>query len=227
MKIDHILLNIPHSSTIIPVNTWEGDISRCVQEWTDLHTDTLFAPSEPCAERVAPVIFPVSRFFCDAERLTDDPMEDIGQGIYYTDFEECHRENDDILCQYATQLHTWHRNLLGDYIKEDTLLIDCHSFPSKVAPGIHINIGFNNDWSRPSDELIQMVKEHFEASAYRVGINTPYSNSITPPSEHPYSSFMIELNKSIYMNEASGMMHPHATLLQNMIIQLYQKLLGF
>ena len=38
---------------------------------------------------------------------------------------------------------------------------------------------------------------------------------------------MIELNKSIYMNEASGMMHPHATLLQNMITQLYQKLLGF
>ena len=72
-----------------------------------------------------------------------------------------------------------------------------------------------------------MVKEHFEANAYRVGINTPYSNSITPPSEHPYSSFMIELNKSIYMNEASGMMHPHATLLQNMITQLYQKLLGF
>lgn len=38
---------------------------------------------------------------------------------------------------------------------------------------------------------------------------------------------MIELNKSIYMNEASGMMHPHATRLQNMINQLYQKLLGF
>ena len=135
MTFNHIVLNIPHSSTIIPVNTWEGDISRCVQKWTDLHTDTLFVPSEPCAEKVTSVIFPVSRFFCDAERLTDDPMEDIGQGI-----------------------------------------------------------------------------------------NTPYSNSITPPSKHPYTSFMIELNKSIYMNELSDM-NPHATQLQNTIQQLYPKLL--
>lgn len=26
MTFNHIVLNIPHSSTIIPVNTWEGDI---------------------------------------------------------------------------------------------------------------------------------------------------------------------------------------------------------
>ena len=46
-----------------------------------------------------------------------------------------------------------------------------------------------------------LIKEYFEKAGYNVGINSPYSNSLTPPSEYEYKSFMIEVNKSIYLDK--------------------------
>lgn len=197
IMVDKIVLNIPHSSTILPVNTWEGDITPHIKKWTDFHTDRLFTPNN--TKEVTPVIFPVSRFFCDVERLYDDPLEKDGQGIYYTHFEECKRNED--LKDYAMGLWQSHMNLLSSLItSNDTLLIDCHSFPSDLS-GVDICIGYNNDWSKPSDELLNHIKEYFEKAGYSVGINSPYSNSLTPPSTYKYKSFMIEVNKSIYLDK--------------------------
>jgi hypothetical protein len=41
--------------------------------------------------RIHPVAFPWSRFFCDVERLENDPLEKSGQGIVYTSFEGINR----------------------------------------------------------------------------------------------------------------------------------------
>lgn len=195
--VDKIVLNIPHSSTILPVNTWEGDIMPHINKWTDFHTDKLFIPKN--TKEVTPVIFPISRFFCDVERLIDDELEANGNGIYYTRFEDCKRNED--MKPFAMALWQGHINLLTSLItSNDTLLIDCHSFPAELS-NVDICIGYNNDWSKPSDELLGHIKQYFEKAGYSVGVNEPYANSLTPPSVYQYKSVMIEVNKNVYLDK--------------------------
>ena len=58
-----IILNIPHSSGFIPVNTWNGDIQSEVNKWTDWFTDIVFKP-RGIDDRIVPIVFSFSRFFC-------------------------------------------------------------------------------------------------------------------------------------------------------------------
>ncbi|MCI6239358.1 MAG: N-formylglutamate amidohydrolase, partial [Lachnospiraceae bacterium] len=79
--IDNIVLNIPHSSSEFPGTAkdgWENGIDEHIQRWTDWGTDRLFGMASSMDPRIHPVTFPWSRFFCDVERLENDPLEKIG-----------------------------------------------------------------------------------------------------------------------------------------------------
>ena len=129
-------------------------------------------------------------------------MEEKGQGRFYTNFNGCTREKDGEAYIMAEQACLLHDTLLSSQISgDDNLIIDCHSFPSELASDVDICIGWNNDWSKPSDALIEKIKGYFEGFNYKVAFNAPYSNSITPDSRHKYHSLMLEINKRIYMNE--------------------------
>ena len=71
-NINKIVLHIPHASVngiFGPYGKWPCNphfINDCVIKWTDWYTDFLFATSN---EDVTSVVFPYSRFVCDAERL--------------------------------------------------------------------------------------------------------------------------------------------------------------
>lgn len=222
----NIILNIPHSSDIMPVNTWDGDIQPHILRWTDKYTDVLFKPifKDIQGTAITPVIFPVSRFFCDAERLINDPLGEVGQGIYYTKFEDCTRTPDEYTEKYVKKLWSSHQEMLSSLITDNTIIIDCHSFPSDVAD-VDVCIGYNEDWSKPSDGLVNAVKTFFEGYGLTVDINNPYSNSITPKSDKKYTSFMIELNKRLYLMSDNTTMKPCAYKFGFMLNYLYNKLL--
>ncbi|MBQ8721448.1 MAG: N-formylglutamate amidohydrolase [Paludibacteraceae bacterium] len=63
-------------------------------------------------------------------------------------------------------------------------------------------IGFNDYWSKPSEELLQLIHDLFANAGYRVAFNRPYSNSMVPQCEEfkNYKSVMIEVNKSVYLD---------------------------
>ena len=87
-SIKRIVLNIPHCSTKTVLEEWDStEIIDEVFKWTDLFTDFLFEPSllSPNHDIVS-VKGTVSRFTCDFERLVNDPLNTIGQGIIYTQF---------------------------------------------------------------------------------------------------------------------------------------------
>ena len=228
MTADRIILNIPHASPsfLFGKEKWGKGIEEHVQRWTDWYTDELFAGcARDMAGKVAPVIYPYSRFFCDVERLEDDPLEAIGQGIVYTEFEGVKRSLDEgekerILRSYAAYMGM----LKGEIKSYRDLLIDCHSFPADLSE-VEVCIGFNEDWSKPDDELIRMVVKHFVDAGFRVGVNNPYSNSISPATGFVYKSIMIELNKATYMdgNEAN---EEKMARMQGIIRELYKKILG-
>ena len=195
-KFRKIVLNVPHSSIDKWGEGWDSpDGIWChVKDFTDWYTDILFH-NDMCSM----VRFPCSRFYCDAERLKNDPMEKIGQGICYTSYGDFKR----VKVPDVMGLWQSHQEALSKEIVEGTLLIDCHSFPSKVCDDVDICIGFNSDWSKPSDDVLSVLINAFEGMGLRVGINHPYSNSITPDCDIKYQSVMIEVNKRVYMNEGT------------------------
>ena len=214
----NIVLNIPHSSTLRGSEGWTGDIIREIERWTDIGTEKIFKSK---TNNCTAVVFPYSRFFCDAERLVNDDLEKVGQGIYYTSFNGCHRYES--LKQEAYACYVEHQRRLQSQINEETLIIDCHSFPSDLFD-IDICIGYNEDWSKPDRDFLTNMKMYFEGYGYSVSFNKPYSNSITPEMPFYYKSVMIELNKGIYTHQ-DGSMVDYLYKINMMLNNMYEKIL--
>lgn len=122
-------------------------------------------------------------------------------------------------------------NIYHDYIRgvkesltKESILIDCHSFPQELSD-VDVCIGFNEDWSKPEQETINMIASMFIDTGYRVGINEPYSNSLSPACAFPYHSIMIEVNKRIYMNSEIFQLLPEVERFTRTVNDIYAALL--
>lgn len=219
MQYNRIVLNEPHASIEglydDRLSGWNIDdrfVNDVVFRLTDWHTDYLFHGFRH--PNIRTVRFPFSRFIVDAERLWDDPMEDIGQGIIYRHFDGYQRQvplpNEVMLLQ----LWEGHQQRLKSNLCEDALLLDCHSFPEEQGD-VDICIGFNEDWSKPSRELLDFTVNLFEESGYSVGINYPYSNSEAPMCPFGYQSMMLEVNKRVYLERRSLYLKTHCEKKRN------------
>lgn len=207
MQYNRIVLNEPHASIEglydDNLSFWQIDaqfINDCVLRLTDWHTDYLFHSYRD--ERIKTVRFPFSRFIVDAERLWNDPMEAIGQGIIYRHFDSHVRMVPASAEERLLRLWHWHQKRLKDALCEGAILLDCHSFPSDMGD-VDICIGYNEDWSKPAKSTLELVVNLFEENGYKVGFNEPFSNSETPDCPFRYQSMMLEINKRVYMEEDS------------------------
>lgn len=199
-----IILNIPHSSTsgiFGELGRWPRNydfVNNCVNQLTDTYTDFIFSTNN---ENVKTFVFPLSRFVCDVERLVDDPMENIGQGIIYTHYKGYKRDElDEVVTNELINCYFNYLRSIENEIENGTILIDCHSFTQSKDDDPDICIGFNDDWSYDSS-VVKIIADEFCNSGYSVRFNEPFSNSITPETEKQnYKSVMIEVNKRVYMN---------------------------
>ena len=182
MQYTRIVLNEPHASI-------EG-----------LYDDYLFHGYRK--ENIRTVRFPYSRFIVDAERLWNDPLEAEGQGILYKQFDGYLRMIPQEYEEHLLNLWHNHQERLRKNLCPEALLLDCHSFPSEMSD-VDICIGYNEDWSKPNKETIELAVNLFEDCGYKVGINEPYSNSETPECPFIYQSMMLEVNKKTYMEDGS------------------------
>ena len=218
-----ILAHIPHSSIQDYGYGWSGSawLFEQVKRLTDWHTEILFHSSSPNVEAM---VFPHSRFYLDVERLENDPMESVGQGKIYTEYDGFKRRNltsEDIVA--LNDMYREWRQRCAEKITEDTLVVDCHSFTSSLAPEVSMCIGYNEDDSKPSDEVIDFIIDEFK-HRFHVSVNEPYSRSIVFGKNH--HSIMIALNKSLYMNEETLVMHPDVYKIGNAIQAVYNGLTG-
>jgi len=213
---DSVLLHVPHSSTRFPEASGYcfEDLDEEERLLIDYDTDELFAPEEE-SEQVSMVVFPYCRLFCDVERLIHDPLEKDGLGISYRRWKKRKDQEDAILRSFSNLKEAF--RLYADFHAEvskrlvemegNRLLIDCHSFSSRPnllnanPPDIDICIGFNDDETCPNKAVINTIAQHFRMRGYKVGINTPFSNSKTFDVPVEYHSVMIEVNKRVYMVE--------------------------
>lgn len=224
-----VILHIPHASTFIPeeylgsylISPSELEAEKL--KLTDLYTDELY--QLPGAMRAE---FPVSRFFTDAERFSDDALESMaarGMGALYTvttDLKPLRAIPDAQTREEILQKFYWpHHKALDDVAARmletsgKCLLIDCHSYPSKPLPYELENcelprpqIGIGTDSFHTPDFLGALVVRAFEDLGYETGLNMPFAGSLVPSAfygQNPaVQSFMIEIRKDLYMDEATG-----------------------
>ena len=224
---DNIVLNIPHASANgIGLTQWEHKemLLPEIRKWTDWYTDFIFIPEKK--DRIKTIVADYSRFVVDVERLPDDPLDECGQGIIYTYFNGFHRDVNEeermVLMGYYYSYIKKLKSMLSDH----SLLIDCHSFPSDLND-VDICIGYNDDWSRPTDFIIELVAEAFKRLGLKVEFNTPYSNAIAPKTSYTYNSIMIEINKRVYLNERTLELNNFAPKLKEQLAMLYSLLLRY
>ncbi len=201
-----LILHIPHSSTLFPddeMKLWDNQLllKKEINRWTDFYTDYMFAPHEKYSDNEVEVIkFSYSRFYCDVERLINDKLSEVGQGIAYTrTLNGANRDLTNDKFKEIIKLYNVHHLSLANAIVPNSLLIDCHSFPEDHSD-IDICIGFNDDTTRPPQNIIDLIVNLFKSESLRVGINKPYSNSICANTTVRYNTIMIELNKRLYMH---------------------------
>ena len=202
----NLILAIPHSKGEFDSSLWSDPelVRRDVRLWTDWHTDRLFSLDGMTDSRIRRLIGSVSRFDCDLERLEDDPLESEGQGRLYRRSHSGATRATIPPERAAAWLSLWAEwRVAARYFSLDCqrpLLIDCHSFPSAFAPDVDFCIGFNDDATRPPDEVLTIIRDVIKASSYRVSFNAPYSNALAPDGLRGHS-LMIEVNKGRYMDE--------------------------
>lgn len=232
----NIVLNIPHNSRLIPptLARWEGhphpkELEEKSFYLIDYFTLILFSPGihNP---RVYNINSSLHRMIVDMERMPNDPLEDKGFGIvsqWALDWygEEFRTRAMELYSNY----HRWAKDTINTL--DHTLLIDCHSFSAhptplcECPPDIDICIGWNEDETKPSLEVLDLVVSYFTNLSYSVGLNEPFSNSKTFPGAHNYHSLMIEINKRCYMNEETVEKTEGFFKMQKELFELYEKLL--
>ena len=224
---ENIVLNIPHAG-VRGLGSIKCDnkvnLLAEVRKWTDWYTDLIFIPEKN--DRIKHIIADYSRFAVDVERLLDDPLKKKGQGIIYTKYNGQQRYVDE---KEKTRLMAYYYDYmdrLKSMLSEHSLLIDCHSFPSDMSD-VDICIGYNEDWSKPTDFVIDLVVESFKQHGYKMGINAPFSNAIAPETGYTYNSIMIELNKRVYLNEQTLDFNDNAPKLREQLASLYSLLLRY
>jgi len=214
MTTNHVILHVPHSSTVIPGDCQflltDLQLALELDKLTDHHTHTLFN----CAG-AAKIVFPVSRLVVDPERFIQDPMESVGMGVVYTRTTdgEVLRDipDEDRLALIDTYYHPHHTTLTRMVdecleLYDRCLIIDCHSFPAQPLP-------YESDRNRPdicigtdtfhtNAKLKDCLSAVFEACGYLVAIDSPFSGTLVPlkhyRNDRRVSSVMIEVNRSLY-----------------------------
>jgi len=245
---DYVILHIPHSSVKWPKEfvSEEHSVLLTKEQYRliDLYTNSLFASELDRTGNIEPKIFPYCRFFCDVERLINDPLESKGLGITSHESYQLSdgsifkiAENNFSTYTYYQEFHQKMENHLLDlylqYPTPNILIIDCHSFsslPTELVPtpsDIDICIGFNDDHTKPSDIVIEGIKKYFEDLGYKVGLNTPFSNSKTFNTIAKYNTIMIEINKRLYMNELTLKINKNFEKLRDELNQCYKMIMNY
>ena len=204
-----MILHIPHASTKFPQNHQPiSDLTKSLNQLTDWYTDEIFT-----SLGATRVVFDYSRLFCDVERLTNDPLEEVGRGICYKTGFDGEIIEFDVSDEDRKLFYTKHHNKLLSVCEnqlsliERCVIVDCHSFSPKQinladdeCPDICIGVNEKTT----SNELCNIIVESFSDMGYKVKINYPFSNSILPWNDERIDGLetvMIEVNKKNYLSE--------------------------
>jgi N-formylglutamate deformylase len=225
------ILHVPHSSTFIPPATREqfqlddASLDRELLRMTDHFTLELFSRTSSAESEI--VRSDVSRLVVDVERFDDDALEIMasrGMGVLYnrtSDGRPLRRpltdsERNELLAVWYRPHHNRLTQVVRDAMDSGkrVVIVDAHSFPAKPLPyeldqrtdRPYICIG--TDAFHTPETLLTAMHLELRDLGYSVAVNAPFSGALVPmafyqkdPRVH---SIMLEVNRSLYMNEETG-----------------------
>ena len=218
--MNKIVLHIPHSSERLPHGFLRHTLlnQQAVLDFRDIiadkNTKELFGKNN-----YKKVVFNWLRIFCDVEKFVDPQQEimaQFGMGVVYTHtnkgerfFSPTAEYVNRVIRKYYLPHHLKLDKAVQTYLKKNSvILVDCHSFCKEIImfddkrrdlPDICI--GYNEP--APS-KVAEFVTDYFQNLGYKVKANYPYSGTMIPncllrdPNPN-FCSFMIEINKDIYL----------------------------
>jgi N-formylglutamate deformylase len=222
-----MILHIPHSSDIIPeqlrdqIVLSDDDLTAELLLMTDAFTDELFAYPDATTVR-----FPISRLLVDVERFPEDikePMSKMGMGMIYTRTaygKTLKRTLQPKEMRSLFEYYKKHHEMISNNVRIElekygkALIVDCHSFPSsplpcdrdQTIPRPAFCIG-TDSFHTPA-VLVQITEDYLKNIGFSVGINQPYEGALVPITfyrkDSNVVSIMIEVNRSLYLDEMTG-----------------------
>jgi len=222
-----IVLHIPHASVAVPecvrsqFTISSRELDQEIARLTDHHTDCMF--TEAFSDSLA-CVFPVSRLVVDPERFEDDsrePMATRGMGVIYSHGSQKQRirralsdqERTTLLSEYYRPHHDALKRAVQTCLDKDNacLVLDCHSFPSKVLPyelsrhAKRPQFCLGTDEFHTPEPLVANIEQAFLRQGYSVAINEPFAGCLVPQAffrtDKRVRAIMIEVNRGLYMNE--------------------------
>jgi len=121
-----------------------------------------------------------------------------------------------LLEKYYRPHHAKLTSHVGTVLKHHSkaLIIDCHSFPARPLPyefdqtEVRPDICIGTDDFHTQSWIVDQLVTAFKAEDLRCEINTPFGGALVPlqyfRKERSVSSIMVEVNRSLYMDEKSG-----------------------
>ena len=243
---ESFLIHIPHSSTYIPLiekekfMLTEEELQQELLVMTDWYIDELFNIPEHEKQ-----INKISRLVMDPERFRDDNDEEMsgcGMGAIYTNTSDGRQlrkilsdERERLLIQYYDPYHQQFTEKVEKILDSHgrCLIIDAHSFPSTPLPYEKSNnairpaicIGYNDFNNIPGLPRIS-YEIFFWDYAMDVRFNEPFSGSIVPSKYYKVdkrvASIMIEINRSLYMDEKTGAKLPNFGEIKDMLKKYFE-----
>ena len=245
-----IIANIPHSSLYIPPDIRktlllnDRQLKRELLLMTDRYVDELFA----CVHELggSSMKYAVSRLVLDPERFTDDTKEEMaakGMGVVYTKTSDgellrkgpSSQQRENLINRFYIPYHERIEEEVAYFLETHNrcLIIDCHSFSSKPLPyepdkdieRPDICLG-TDDFHAPI-ELLEAAETFFSKSGLITYLNKPYEGTYVPSKflnkDSRVSSLMIEVNRKLYMNEATGKKTDNFNEVKTILFKLVQQ----
>jgi len=225
-----VVFHVPHDSTWIPEELRDqfllddAALREEVLRMTDHFTLELFTAGVPEDQVVRS---PVSRLVVDVERFEDDRQESmskLGMGVVYTRTSDLRRlrrvldpgEREGLIREWYRPHHQRLTRAIDASLAKygRALLIDCHSFPSSPPPYEQDQrqdrppICVGTDRFHTPDALTRHMVRAFQSAGLATRIDAPFSGALVPASHYRsdqrVASLMVEVNRSLYMNEVTG-----------------------
>jgi N-formylglutamate deformylase len=226
----------------------DEDLRKELILMTDRYVPDLFAGI--AASGGVALVNNYSRLVVDPERFESDEeevMSSRGMGAVYTKT-ACQQilrkdlsatEKEDLLSTYFRPYHEAVRKEVQGMLErfDRCLIIDCHSFPSKPLPyeldqsSDRTCICIGTDRFHTPNELINLLRSFCDANGIKVAINKPFAGTYVPQmhlrKDKRVSSIMVEVNRSLYMNEKTGDRSSQFSQTKEMIDALIKQVIGF
>lgn len=156
-------------------------------------------------------------------------MTKAGMGVIYERTSDQRKLRNSPITQECEELlrqnYRPHHARLQDAVTDElcktgrTSIVDCHSFPSKALPyetdqeSARPDICIGTDTFHTPGRLAIKLKSVFEQLGYSVEYNRPFAGTIVPLifyGRHPeVHSVMIEINRSLYIDEITSVWLTH------------------